>query len=262
VSGSDAGPDLAVALKLADVADRVARSRFLATDLVVDSKPNGSPVCDADRAIEAAVVSILEEHYPTVPVFGREHGPSFDGAPTYWAIDPIDGTASFIAGGAGWGFLASLTRDGVPAVAVASSVAIGRRWWAAAGRGALVRSLPDGTPTALTVSTRDQVRHASVGWWDGWRTTAPGRVSALEPILRTLRGSGASVAANGAAALAVAAGDLDGAVMRNPNGEPHHSSVFEVLVREAGRMVSPLADNAFLFSNRLLHNDFLDLLND
>src|SRR5438105_13761008 len=94
VSPSDTSSDLIIALALADVADRIATSRFGAADLVVDVKPNGSPVGDADRAIEAAVVALLYKHYPTLPIFGREHGPAFDGASTYWAIDPIDGTAA------------------------------------------------------------------------------------------------------------------------------------------------------------------------
>jgi hypothetical protein len=50
--------------------------------------------------------------------------------------------------------------------------------------------------------------------------------------------------------------------MRNPNSEPHHSAVFELLVREAGGQVSGCADNTVLFSNRPLHEQLLGLMHD
>ena len=44
--------DLALAIELADVADRISMERFRAHDLKIDSKPDLSPVTEADRAIE------------------------------------------------------------------------------------------------------------------------------------------------------------------------------------------------------------------
>lgn len=263
MSMEDSAAALGFALSLADAADRIARLRFGAPDLVVDVKPNGSPVCDADRAIESEVVSRIRAAFPALPVFGRERGPAFDGSSTYWAIDPIDGSSSFIAGRPAWGFLASLVRDGIPSVGVASSVGLGRRWWAAAGLGAFARTLPEGQVTRLQVSAREDLASAAIGWWDGWRTTTPGRVSAIEPIVGRLRASAASVTPNGGAALAVASGELDAAVMRSPNDEPHHLTAFVVLVREAGGMATPLlAANTILFSNRRLHDHVRAVLAD
>jgi histidinol-phosphatase len=89
--------------------------------------PNGSPVTDADRAIEAAVVEQLRQSRPGIPIFGEEHGPLYDGEPTYWAIDPIDGTAAFIAGDTWWGFTICLVEDRQPVAGVASSIGLRRR---------------------------------------------------------------------------------------------------------------------------------------
>ena len=44
--------DLALALELADVADAITLPRFRALDLVVDTKPDLTPVTEADRAAE------------------------------------------------------------------------------------------------------------------------------------------------------------------------------------------------------------------
>jgi histidinol-phosphatase len=133
VSQADNASDLALSLELADIADRIANARFGAVDLAVDLKPNGSPVCDADWAIEAVVADRLQEIHPALPIFGQEQGPAYDGAKTYWAIDPIDGTAAFIAGKTGWGFTACLVRDGEPVVAVAPACSFGihptNRYW-------------------------------------------------------------------------------------------------------------------------------------
>ncbi len=261
MSHADSASDLALSLELADIADRIANRRFGAVDLVVDLKPNGSPVCDADRAIEAAVVDRLQEIHPALPIFGQEQGPAYDGAKTYWAIDPIDGTAAFIAGKTGWGFTACLVRDGEPVVAVASAPGLGRRWWASAAQGAFVRSLPYGHSTRLHVSDQDVVSRASIGWWDGYRTDTPGRTSRLDPVVAMLGGCVSAVIASGAAALSVAGGDLDAAVMRFPNPEPHHSAIFVLMVQEAGGVVTDwTGDHEMLFSNHPLHDPLLSVL--
>ena len=249
--------DLEAALTLADIADEVCRRRFRAPDLVVDRKPNLMPVSDADREIERLVVARLRETYPAIPIFGEEDGPSYDDAATFWAIDPIDGSAAFIAGKPTWGFLACLVRDSVPVASVASSVGLGRRWWAAAGLRATTQPLPEGSPSPLEVSTVSDLQGANIGWWDGYRTTEIGRMSPLDPVVDKLSGSCASIVANGAGPLAVAAGDLDAALMRAPNSEPHHASTFILLVTEAGGKVSSLPDNTILLSNGAIHDDLL-----
>ena len=50
-----AGPDLAFALELADLADSISLPRFRASDLRVETKPDLTPVTDADRAVERAL---------------------------------------------------------------------------------------------------------------------------------------------------------------------------------------------------------------
>ena len=261
MAGPDTEADLVTALAVADIADRIARQRFGASDLAVDEKPDGSPVCDADRAIESAVVEVLAAADPALPTFGSERGPAYDGSPSYWAIDPIDGTAAFIAGTPGWGFLVALVRDHEPTVAVASSIGLGRRWWASTGHGAFARALPDGAPTRLHVSSCDDLATASIGWWDGWRTEAADRTSPLAAVVQTLEAIAGSVIAHGAAALSVAGGELDAAIMRNPNAEPHHASAFILLAREAGGLATTMpSDNTVLFSNFHLHERLLELL--
>ncbi|MFN0154492.1 MAG: histidinol phosphatase, partial [Gaiella sp.] len=64
------GPDLVLALALADAADGVSLPRFRATDLRVTTKPDSTPVTDADTAVERAVRKRLAAERPDDGVLG------------------------------------------------------------------------------------------------------------------------------------------------------------------------------------------------
>ncbi len=127
--------DLAVALRLADAADEITMARFRAADLVVDRKPDRSPVTDADTAVEDTVREIITELRPGDEVLGEERGGSVGDGRT-WVVDPIDGTKNFLRGNPVWATLIALVDGGVPIVGVVSAPAFPRRWWASAGGGA------------------------------------------------------------------------------------------------------------------------------
>jgi histidinol-phosphatase len=131
----DLSEDLTLALDLADLADAVSLARFRAVDLDVQTKPDRTPVTEADLAVERAIRDRLAEMRPGDGILGEEFGTEGD-TTRQWIIDPIDGTANFLRGVPVWGTLIALAIDGVPVVGVASSPAMGRRWWAARGMGA------------------------------------------------------------------------------------------------------------------------------
>ena len=131
--------DLSFALQLADMADEISLDRFRATDLVVTTKPDMSPVSDADKAVETAIRAALADNRAGDSILGEEFGtePATDaGSTRQWIVDPIDGTKNYVRGVPIWATLISLAIDGVPVVGVVSAPALGRRWWAAAGGGA------------------------------------------------------------------------------------------------------------------------------
>ncbi len=150
--------DLALALELADVADAITRDRFRAADLVVETKPDLTPVTEADRAVEAALRSHLARERPDDGVLGEEAGETAtgEGATTRrWVIDPIDGTKSYVRGIPVWATLIALEVDTVPVVGVVSAPALGTRWWAARGLGAF----RDGAPIAVSRVARIDDAH-------------------------------------------------------------------------------------------------------
>ena len=138
---ADLDDDLALALSLADTADEITMRRFRARDLHVDTKPDQTPVTEADRAVETAVRDRLASDRPRDAVVGEEFGASGTGA-RRWIVDPIDGTKSFVRGVPAWATLLALEVDGAFVVGIASAPALGRRWWARTGGGAFVNGDP------------------------------------------------------------------------------------------------------------------------
>jgi len=129
------GPDLELALELADAADAIALRRFRAGDLRVETKPDLTPVTEADHAIERELRRLLAERRPDDAVLGEEQGATGSGS-TRWILDPIDGTRNYTRGIPIWATLIALERDGELVASAVSAPALGRRWWAERGVGA------------------------------------------------------------------------------------------------------------------------------
>ena len=130
--------DLAFALDLADVADRVTLPRFRAADLRITLKGDESHVTDADEAAEDAIREAVARSGRGEAVLGEETGGG-DAGDVRWIVDPIDGTSSFAARIPIWATLLALERGGETTVGVASAPALGRRWWATRRRRRLRR---------------------------------------------------------------------------------------------------------------------------
>ncbi|HVF14230.1 MAG TPA: inositol monophosphatase family protein [Acidimicrobiales bacterium] len=132
------GPDLTLALELADVADAISMARFRDRDLLVETKPDLTPVTEVDHAVEEALRRRLGVARPGQAILGEEGGQDgcASAAAQRWIVDPIDGTKNYVRGVPVWATLIALQRDGRMVVGVVSAPALGRRWWAARGEGA------------------------------------------------------------------------------------------------------------------------------
>lgn len=161
--------DLALAHELANLADEITLARFRAQDLRIETKPDASPVTDADQTTERALQAHLQQKRPDDALIGEEYGVSGKASRT-WIIDPIDGTANFMRGVPVWATLIALAIDGKPTVSVVSAPAMGRRWWAAPNIGAWTRDV-NGIEREIEVSGISDKSHASISYnnlklWD------------------------------------------------------------------------------------------------
>ena len=176
--------DLRLAHVIADQVDGMTMSRFKAQDLVVDTKPDTTPVTDADRSAEQIVRTQLSRTRPRDAVVGEEYEDTGHG-PRRWVIDPIDGTKNFVRGVPVWATLIALLDHGEPVVGLVSAPALGRRWWAAQGAGAWTgRSLS--SATRLQVSGVRLLEDASLSYssLSGWE--AQGRLEGFLDLTRTV----------------------------------------------------------------------------
>ena len=141
--------DLELALELADAADAIALGRFRAHDLRVETKPDLTPVTEADHAVEEALRAAIGRVRPDDAVVGEELGTQGQGR-RRWIVDPIDGTRNYSRGIPVWATLVALEEDGDMLLGVVSAPALGRRWWAERGGGAFA----DGEPIRVSVVAR------------------------------------------------------------------------------------------------------------
>jgi histidinol-phosphatase len=126
--------DLEFAHLLADAADAITLAHFRSLDLRVETKPDLTPVSEADRAAEEALRALVAGSGRAEGVFGEELGD--DGGDVKWIIDPIDGTKNYVRGVPVWATLLALQREAEVVVGLVSAPALGRRGWAIRGEGA------------------------------------------------------------------------------------------------------------------------------
>lgn len=185
---TDLAADLILARELANQADAITTERFLANDLRVETKPDLSPVTEADQAVERALRATIETARPSDQIIGEEYGGLPDGQlpeGRIWIIDPIDGTKNFVRGVPIWATLIGLVVDRVPTLGFVSAPALGRRWWAHLGGGAWTQTALPGmsdNPRQIHVSAVADLTDASLsssdeGYWEAVSPTGLAKIT-------------------------------------------------------------------------------------
>ena len=274
----DLQDDLALAHALADLADAISLDRYQAQDLVITTKPDNSPVTDADRAVETAIREALATHRQTDGLVGEEFGSDKGTSGRYWVIDPIDGTKNFMRGVPTWATLIALVQvdsSGVEEVVVgiASAPALARRWSAAKGHGAFVRfnagSANDlsedfdapSNEKKISVSKVGKLSDASISYSDfvGWGNRLDPFQEMLANAWRT-RGLG-----DFWSHMLVAEGAVDVAI--EPSLAVWDMAALDIIVREAGGAFTNTSGQNGPFggsgvsTNGVLHNAVINGLN-
>jgi histidinol-phosphatase len=278
MSSIDLQDDLALAHALADLADAISLDRYQAQDLVITTKPDNTPVTDADRAVETAIREALATHRHTDGLVGEEFGSDKGTTGRYWVIDPIDGTKNFMRGVPTWATLIALVQvdaSGVEEVVVgiASAPALARRWSAAKGHGAFVRFTAgnidelteefdaSSSEKKISVSKVGALSDASISYSDfvGWGDRLEPFQKMLATAWRT-RGIG-----DFWSHMLVAEGAVDIAI--EPKLAVWDMAALDIIVREAGGTFTNTAGQNGPFggsgvsTNGLLHNAVINGLN-
>ncbi|GAA1763549.1 histidinol-phosphatase [Nonomuraea sp. AD125B] len=253
--------DLRLAHVMADAADDLTMRRFKAVDLKVDTKPDLTPVSDADRAVEEAIRGTLRRARPRDAVVGEEYGTTGHGARS-WIIDPIDGTKNYVRGVPVWATLIALMEYGRVVVGLVSAPALGRRWWAATDGGAWTgKSLAKAS--RMHVSSVSDLGDASFSYssFGGWEQT--GRLDTFLDLSRACWRTRAY--GDFWSHMMVAEGSVD--FSAEPELSAWDMAALTVIVEEAGGVwtdttgVRGLEGGSLVCSNGLLHDEVIARLN-
>ncbi|HEY8046559.1 MAG TPA: histidinol-phosphatase [Streptosporangiaceae bacterium] len=250
--------DLRFAHVLADAADDITMRRFRATDLRVDTKPDLTPVSDADHAAEESLRGVLRRARPRDAMLGEEFGRAggSEGATRCWVIDPIDGTKNYVRGVPVWATLIALMEGTEVVVGVVSAPALARRWWAGLSGGAWSgRSLTKAA--RCQVSEVSDLADASLSYsgLGGWGARQDHFLGLASEVWRT-RGFG-----DFWSHVLVAEGAVD--IAAEPEVSLWDLAALQIIVEEAGGVFTDLDGKATpdggsaVSTNGLLHGEVL-----
>lgn len=266
--------DLQLVRRIGAAADQISMARFLSQDLVIETKPDATPVTDADKATEKCIREILEAERPEDGILGEEFGSDISGKRRYWVIDPIDGTKSFLRGLPVWSTLIALVEvtqidskdKHEVVVGFVSSPALSRTWFATKGGGAYTtfdsKLAPNnGQPRKISVSMVNRIEDAQLGYSDfvGFGKHFAGFQSIFNDAWRT------RAVGDFWSHMLVAEGVMDLAI--EPSLALWDMAPIDLIVREAGGTFTDLSGvegpfgNSAVTTNGLLKDAVLKRLN-
>ena len=247
---------LQTAVAAARAAGEIAMRHFR-TDLAVETKPDHSPVTEADRACERRIVEILLSEFPDYGLCGEEQGEQPGKTARRWIIDPIDGTKSFVRGIPFFATLIGLEQDGEIVLGVVHAPAMGELLFATKGGGAY-----DERGKRLEVSRIDRLSAAMVSFGGLEIFRRAGRWASFERLVDSTarqRGYGDYLGST-----AVIRGWSE--AMLELDVKPWDLAPLKILVEEAGGRMTDFTGRATIYggsavvTNGRIHDEVLEIL--
>ena len=174
--------DLALAARAAESAADLARAEILPRfrRVAVETKGDGTPVTEADRAAERVVRARLREAFPDTAILGEEYGADGPTGGLCWVVDPIDGTLGFARGIPLFTTLIALLDDGEPVLGLIDCPALDERYVGWKGGGCR----RNGRPTRVSEET--DLRRAIISHGDPFCFEAAGQSATFERMAREI----------------------------------------------------------------------------
>lgn len=222
-------------------------------DLVVNTKPDGSKVSNADLESHQLLITGLSALFPGTPLLSEEGAiGDLSYAPSLWLIDPLDGTHSFIEGGDDFSVLVAQVEDGHVPYCVMYFPIREQFAWAQQGRGAFLNG--------------ERMRVSSV------TTLTPGAINVRHCTLLDEKIAMPFWLDSGLAILKLCVGEIAGFVIKLTQHGPWDLAPAVALVEQSGGRVSDehgapitltngrFTCQYFIGSNGHVHDELLKLL--
>jgi fructose-1,6-bisphosphatase/inositol monophosphatase family enzyme len=193
-------------------------------NIVAETKPDKSPVTQADRECERMIARMLSDVFPNDGILGEEGTSAESVSGRRWIIDPIDGTRDYVRGNVLWANLIALEAGDDVIVGVVHLPLLGKLYTASRGGGAHCNA------SAIHASGKTSVEE-SILCVNGYDKVAksPFRDRLLDWMARfwAVRGLGGA-----ADAMMVASGQAE--VWIEPSASPWDFAPLKVILEEAG----------------------------
>jgi histidinol-phosphatase len=246
---------------IAKEADTISMRYFRAEELRVDRKGDGSPVTQADRAVEEMARAKVAASGLPLDVLGEEAGggdakaANAAGRPRM-IIDPIDGTEEFSRGIPTFGTLMGIESNGEIVAAMVSAPGLHSRWWAYRGEGAY----RDGQKLHVSnVTSLDKAMVFSTGTGPSKNAGDQAKIRALLDAARNSRSFGGFWQH-----MLVAEGAIEAAL--DWTSKPWDLAPLGIMVEEAGgrstnaRGERTIYTGQLISTNGLVHEEVLKIL--
>lgn len=241
---------LELAVELATGAGALTRKWFDRGTINVDTKEDGSPVTEADKAAERYLREQISLAFPTDAIIGEEEDDRGGTSGRTWIIDPIDGTKSFTHGVPLYGTLLAVTDEHGPAAGVVVLPALDEV--VSAGRG--IGCFHNGRETSVNDHEDLDSSYVMTSGFEYWADTQErDQVLASAGVVRTWGDAyGYVLLATGRCEVTV-----------DPTPKLWDVAPMQVIIAEAGGTVTdqfgaPWAEGKhFIASNGAIHESFL-----
>ncbi|UXN06119.1 inositol monophosphatase family protein [Bartonella sp. HY761] len=222
----------ALAQQLAKSAGNLALDYFNNRDkLIIETKQDPQDLVSmADRNVEKHIQEAIYRHFPDDAFLGEESGISNHQSDFLWVIDPIDGTAPFLAGIGDWCVSIAVLYQGKPAIGVIYAPYNNEFYRAMTNDGAFLNDKP------IEVTKKNTIANGLTGFGCNHHISTERKIDVLQNLLAA--GSNFYRNASGALMIAyVAAGRLVGYV--EPYMHLWDCAAGFCLVQEAGGKIMP-----------------------
>ncbi len=210
--------------------------KLFAAGLEIEKKSDGTPVTDADLAVDRLLKARLTAARPDYAWLSEETADNTDrlSARRLFIVDPIDGTRAYMRGKPWWAVCIAVVEDGRPVAGVVYAAALDERYQALEGEGATLNGRPIHASKTTALEGCRMLGDAKMFAHPAWRTPWP-------PMTIESRNAVAYRMA------LVASGQDDAAVALSSKSEWDIAAA-ALIATEAGAVVSDHKGKAFAFN--------------
>lgn len=222
----------------------------------VSFKADNSPVTRADQEAELIARRLIGHKFPDHGIIGEEHEVVNQNAKYVWAIDPVDGTKSFVRGIKGWGTLLALMENNKPIIGIYYSPANDEIFYCQKGKGTYFNG------KKITLSKVSNIKkcffvHSSINHFVKWN-----KVDNIVKLAELAQGKRGASDCDGLNMLLKGQADFN----ISGRGSVWDYAAPAILTEEAGGRFTDLngkfslTSETAIMSNGLLHNQVLNIL--